>query len=1032
MSLLKKSFGFIIAMAVLPATFAATARPSIVGATAARLPTMIGRVTGNTTTSGMNPTLADAECIESYTTCLRGGDACGGEFEECTNKELFFAKRPLCASTLIQCSTNGVSALFGTSAQTAFANKNTDGTYVYPTDGSVLGQLIGAAHINNRYDTSQCVRRYTDCLKKEDVCGADFELCTTPTEFTKQKLFCESTLARCQDAGKIELFGSTNTGINPSGSSRIGTMISEGAALAAVNAVSTCYKVADQCILNNCAANPYKCKEGSNRAVADIVDILDSEGNVIEQQITYTDYAINRNEISAFIKNKCFDTISANRYCYATFLGNGQMPTNSQLRNEDNKEEIYSAAYSSRMNNTMNAKIDELIEKFDKKTKQRCSDTIVQCAMRTCGGGFGSACYASAFNASNEIKGVTNPDTMEGIKYGCEAAVNNDMACKYSVATFDSATGEFSFEDKSLFDKLFIAPDDMDATNPDPVGAVATLNTRLSTSYNQAGLDRMKRQCTSVATGCVRTMCGSDFENCYRNRTDVYSTLTATGNTAFDRSMNRVGGVLDYTVILGLCLNTVKSNQVCEEHIMAEAAKRTLDESDADSWGAGKGGTNTRDAWLGAGVYNAAETVTTVQDIDENGNPLCTASSAGCGASVGVCNEGFNVGDLKCIYDAPYKISESSYKIAQAERTVFRDLVYDLEKEAQAQYNAKLTKQQNMCLSGSGGIMGSRDISGTFMWAKLRSNKVPKSYAVDGLQDNQIVASNDLYGSFCRVRVTVQSDDKAVQDRIRTGTNWSVANFAAGDAFTCGSWIPQSELEEISKVVGSAARDDATRGDSRTRNWMAVLGTVVGGVGGGIGMNALQKGGLGGLLGTTNNTDTNKTKLARCVSYVDAYVKTANGKTAQGYATSAINMADSINDTDKLISVKSAIDAAAATDLVYADEKVDTDKNPVAKQKKDAANAAMEMVKTYCQTEVEGAKSASSRTTGNLIGAGAGAIIGGVLAYQATRSIQNASADSAEAAAIDEWMNDVGKHIRCYIGSEEVGMYGDMISTEME
>ena len=88
--------------------------------------------------------------------------------------------------------------------------QNTDGEvvrYTYPTAGSVLGQMITAAEIENKYDTQTCVKRYMNCLHKDDVCGEDFELCTSTKEFKKQALFCDSTLARCQSAGVTELLG---------------------------------------------------------------------------------------------------------------------------------------------------------------------------------------------------------------------------------------------------------------------------------------------------------------------------------------------------------------------------------------------------------------------------------------------------------------------------------------------------------------------------------------------------------------------------------------------------------------------------------------------------------------------------------------------------------------------------------------------------------------------------------------------------------------------------------------------------------
>ncbi len=868
-----------------PSCFALTARPSVIGTAMSRIPTMATYITGgtNTTTTTNTTLLANADCIEAYTSCLKGGDVCGANFEECTNNTLFFSKRPLCTSTLMQCENTGVSSLFGTSNQAAFANKDANGEYVYPTPGSVLGQLIEAASISNRYDTSDCVKRYTNCLKKEDVCGTDFELCTSNTEFKKQKLFCESTLARCQDEGVTELFGSTNKTANPTSNSRVGIMISEGAALAAVNAVSTCYKVVDQCFLNACAANPYKCKEGSTQEIIKYADNASNTNGAVTTGVTdFIQTTINRSEVSGFLKNACLDTIGANKYCYATFLGNGVMPTNSQLNDEDNKNDIYAEAYSSRMNDAMRSKIDDLITQFDKKVKERCSETIVSCAMRTCGEGSGAACYASAFNSANKIKGVTNPSTMEDIKVGCEAVINNDTACQYATATFDTTTGALIFEDNSLFDKLFTSPDDVDVANPDPVGAVATLNSRLATSYNQAALDQMKKQCEAVATSCVKSMCGTDYQNCYRNRTDIMSTLTNTGNNKFDKSMNKVGGVLDHTIILGLCLNTVKNNSACEEHIKAEIARNKADSSyTANSWGAGI--TDTRTGWLDAGNYGIT---TEVQDIDADGNLLCTTAQDGDGSS-GRCD------DPSGMYIYPKMVSQTTYAQNLAERQVFRDLIADLEMEAQAQYNAKLTYQQNMCMSmNEGGVIGNKDTGSAYMWVKLRSNKIPSDYSTMGLAENDFTASNDLYGSFCRVRVTLQSEDTNIQNLLKTG-KFTTAYFATGDTFTCGSWIGANELEAIANKIAEESVADKAEAQKRTRTWLTVLGTLGSGIGGGYLTDSLQDGDfLGGLLGTNNKKDDDSDILYKYTKALNAYVADSNPTTAQMYGETMISLAN--------------------------------------------------------------------------------------------------------------------------------------------
>ena len=1037
MSLLKKTIGFLAVCSALPEAFALTARPSVIGNASMRMPTMTAYNSGSTSSTTTSNLLENSECIDAYTSCLKSSDVCGNDFEECTNKTLFFSKRPLCSSTLLQCSTSGINALFGTSNQTLFANKDSDDEYVYPTDGSVLGQLIEAASISNRYDTSTCVKRYTSCLTKSDVCGSDFELCTSNTEFKKQKLFCESTLARCQSEGIQELFGTTSTASNPTSNSRIGIMISEGAALAAVNAVSTCYKVIDQCFLNACATNPYKCKEGSSQEIIKYVEnVNNTDGTLISTATNdLVQTTISRNEVSGFIKNSCLDTIGSNKYCYATFLGNGVMPSNAQLRDADNQDEIYSEAYSSRMNDSMRAKIDDLIEQFDKKAKERCSETIVSCAMRACGEGSGAACYASAFNSANKVKGVTNPSTMEGIKLGCEASVNNDTACQYAAATFDTATGALIFEENSLFDKLFTAPDDTDAKNPDPVGAVATLNARLSTSYNQAALDQMKKQCQSIATSCVKSMCGTDYQNCYRNRTDIYSTLTNTGNDNFDKSMNKVGGVLDHTIVLGLCLNTVKNNSVCEEHIKAEMARSSANSSyNVNSWGSGI--TSAREGWLDAGNYSITAEV---QDIDADGNLLCTTAENGDGVE-GRCD------DASGQYIYPKMVSQTTYAENLAERQVFRDLISDLEMEAQAKYNAKLTKQQNMCMSGNaGGIIGNKDMGSTYMWVKLKNNKIPSNYTVNGLTSDSFVASNDLYGSFCRIRITIQSDDKTIQEAIRAGTDWATAYFAAGDSFTCGSWIPASVLNTLSQSVGDAARADAKDSQVRALQWiMPLIGTVGGTVGGAYLGSGIQQGKiLSGLTGKSNNSNSsnvNKETLSKnCQDSLTEAKSNANSgdintlnrntQLAVAYAKELGVHQDYLNDLTTAYTKMSSVynNQGEMKDDEYSKAKEDA--------KTDYLNNLEDLntqCKIYAISEDSSNKDDKQHKVATGVGAAVGGVLGGVLTWGITNTIQESKLDSAERAAIDEWMANVGNHIRCYIGADEIGVYGDTISTSME
>ena len=151
MNFLKKTIGFLAVCSVIPAAYALTARPSVTNAAmtaSRRLPTMTAYLTSSGTVSGSTSNLLNnAECIDAYTSCLQGADVCGPNFEECTTDVLFHGQMPKCLSTLAQCSASGVNALFGTSSTTALSNVASRNSYdeitdyVYPTDGSVLGQM---------------------------------------------------------------------------------------------------------------------------------------------------------------------------------------------------------------------------------------------------------------------------------------------------------------------------------------------------------------------------------------------------------------------------------------------------------------------------------------------------------------------------------------------------------------------------------------------------------------------------------------------------------------------------------------------------------------------------------------------------------------------------------------------------------------------------------------------------------------------------------------------------------------------------
>lgn len=1077
-----KTVSFLAVMSVIPGAFAATSRVSVMGKTTSRLPSIAGYVnpvtiitgtaTSSTSSSSTSSLLSNSDCIDAYKSCISGSDMCGADFEECTTNVLFHAHMPKCLNVLSQCTASGISDLFGTSSVTSLSNvaeTNTYGEvtrYTYPTDGSVLGQMILGAAIANKYDTQQCVKRYTSCLKKDNVCGNDFELCTTANEFKKQAVFCASTLARCQSDGLIQLFGSTNTSVAPKSDSRIGMMISDGAELAAANAVSTCYKVADQCILNACGTNPAKCMPETAVALANMVEAINSGSVVSPDQLVEWAGNITSGDVNKYIRNMCQETIGGNKYCYMTSNG-GKMPKASDLTDEDNREMVFGDIYASRMNSAMKQRLQTLLEKFDEKTKDKCVDTMKSCAMRACGGGVGSVCYKLVFkNGNGSINGTT---TYDEIRTACEAITNTDASCQYALASTNNTAYLYTYSDSNTFTTLF--PEEEAGT--DPIGVVGLLNASLATSYNDAAIENMKKQCSNTAVSCVKSMCGKDYAKCYRNRTDVYANTYDTGSAAFDKSMNKMGGVLDYTIVTGLCVNTVKNSKVCEEHLKIEGVNlgsRKWDILKLNQPNRSWGSDSVRNDWLGAAGSISVKEMAPGDDAMVMGCRTNTSSDE-CKNNNSLEECGY-VDEDGCLYDEEVKQNWNDYVIDQSATNLFQQVLMDIEKEAQAKYKAKITQEQNICLSqNKGGIMGVAENGSTFMWVKLKSNKVPKNYGMKGLTTNQFVPSNDVYGSFCRAKITVQSDDKRIQDLLGDA---GTAYFAVGDAFTCGSWIDQKKLDKITEEVRKQAGKDEGVSSWKgkvTMLWSSLGGAAVGGVAGGLLGKYLSDGKVGGLLNSDAkeeaNTKTNAgsciSNLNNCLEYKDASSCRAGLRDAQAagitakldWASDATSNTVKCDDSWKGYKCPVAIPTgetpekwcplnAECCSVSGSTYTINTSRRgaclhndrwysyggtiyttaAVSDLTTDGRNN-IESVLQQCRQKAKDNKS-SAVATG--VGATLGALVVGGLGAGIAATALEAKKRQVMDKAEKEWLETVGEHIQCYLGADNIGSYGDIVS----
>ncbi|MBO4672600.1 MAG: hypothetical protein J5608_03040 [Alphaproteobacteria bacterium] len=949
MHFFKNSVSFIAVMCVFGATYAAVApgRVGVLGAASTssrRLPALsnIMKAAG-ITTSGTALTatsvskgtalVSDADCVEDYRDCMKGDDACGSNFEECTTNVLFHGHMSECVSTLYQCSSSAIQSLFGTSDLNALSKvdsyvadtNNTEvARYTYPTDGSIMGMDIIGAATRNKLSAADCVKKYKNCLNKDTVCGEDFELCTSDSEFKKQAALCDNVLSRCQKEGFQQLFGNNQTtkpvgrNLKKPAEGSVKDWIEDGELLAASNAVNTCYKVIDNCFLSACAKNPYSCVEGVNvktiQAADELIGVDASGTRKITNNSTATGKTV-ASDVRKYFRASCTDTIGDNQYCFMTF-NEGRKPSKADLKDEELRDDIFGQAYDTRKNIT-NTKVQELLKKFDTNAKNKCLDVFKTCAVRSCGGGSGAVCYTRVFGddtANKVVKSINYGTTYVDIKAGCEAIVNTDANCKYMAATMRDENNEYSYTfsddgETGAFATLF--PQSDGTTNTSDI-VVATLNAELAASYNDVEIANMKKACKNVVTGCVKSMCGSEYSNCYRNRSDIKVGTYTTENATFNKSMNRVGGVLDYTIVQGLCALTVKNNSACEESF-AIAKAGLKDNGIADlTKGWNYGIEDGQNSTLGGAWRNSARSVGVsaekIQNYDANGKMLCKCTEPKGNASktkrgLTLANQSSKSVDI-CLEDGGYSnctehdmVTEDIYLETQAVNDVFQEVLADIESEAQAIYNAKLTKEQNVCLASN----PNSNPDSTFVWAKLKA-KLPTDYAQKGF-GNTTIASNELYDSFCRVKVTIKSSDPTVNTLINGGSveihevktgmfgidglmpdkkltgekalkgnNESTAYFSAGDAFTCGSWISQDTLDKITQKVAADARAEAGEGSQKEKNtklW-ATLGTgLAGGIGSYFGMDAIQRNGssLGGLL-KTDTTSSSTKNAEKCVKAV--------------------------------------------------------------------------------------------------------------------------------------------------------------------
>ena len=173
------------------------------------------------------------------------------------------------------------------------------------------------------------------------------------------------------------------------------------------------------------------------------------------------------------------------------------------------------------------------------------------------------------------------------------------------------------------------------------------------------------------------------------------------------------------------------------------------------------------------------------------------------------------------------------------------------------------------------------------------------------------------------------------------------------------------------------------------------------------------------------------------ISNIESRVKDSNVDKA--FLTNAVN--DAKRWKNKYEAFKNAWnDTATLANLVGATVTSATTLQSV----QSSAKSELEKLATTAETSLNLLSSECDEADGTVkeskVWGGLGATIGGVLTAaaggflvnKATRDIQAENLSAAERAAIEEWMDDIGRHIKCYIGPDEAGQYGDILSVTMD
>ena len=86
------------------------------------------------------------------------------------------------------------------------------------------------------------------------------------------------------------------------------------------------------------------------------------------------------------------------------------------------------------------------------------------------------------------------------------------------------------------------------------------------------------------------------------------------------------------------------------------------------------------------------------------------------------------------------------------------------------------------------------------------------------------------------------------------------------------------------------------------------------------------------------------------------------------------------------------------------------------------------MIENYCAEHENVEENNKHRRNLNLVAGTVGAVGGGVLAYKIAQNALEVKYENAENEAIKQWLEDIKTSMKCYLGGEELGDYGDPLT----